>query len=93
MADVLAHLRERWIDASQAVTRPDGRHKSETVCLREESTATGFGQNVPSEGVRRQASGRDGAAIRAATASAAITGSDDAPGVLSALSHLSSWEG
>jgi hypothetical protein len=44
------------------------------------------GGSFASEGVRRKLL-RDGGAIHAATASAAITGSDDARGVLSAVRH------
>jgi hypothetical protein len=50
-----------------------GYLKSETVYLRDESKAAGFEQGVPSEVVRRKLV-PDGGAIRAATASAALTG-------------------
>ena len=72
--------------------QPDGIPRRETFCLRDESKAAGFGRLVTSEVVRRKLV-RDGGAIRAETASAAITGSDDARGVLSLVRHPSSWEG
>jgi len=67
-------------------------YQRETFCLRDESKAAGFGRLVMSEVVRRKLV-RDGGAIRAETASDAITGSDDARGVLSLVRHPSSWEG
>jgi len=88
----LANLRERLIDASKAVTRPDGIQKRETVCLRDENKAAGFRRLVTSEVARRNLV-RNGAAIRAEAASAAFTGLDDVRGVLSAVRHPSPWEG
>ncbi len=57
-------------------------HKRETVCLHGARNVAGFKQLGASEGVSSKLIG-DGGAIGAQTASAAITGSNDARGVLS----------
>src|SRR5260370_27419759 len=76
-ADVLALPRERLRRAASAEPGKTGMHKRETVCLHGARNATGFKQLVASEGVGSKLVG-DGGAIRAQTASAAITGSHDA---------------